>query len=123
MPKITSIDALIGRVKEAYPDWNKPLIEIRECMEKGYYAAVYDIINVRNYGRYSRIDSTIFSSERILEILDDDGNIVQDKFDELIEAARCDIDKITQTRRLLPLREQLQDDFNESYEFNWVSEF
>ena len=122
MPKITSVDALIDRVKEAYPGKESLLDYVRDAMARECYAGVYDALNVTNYNRY-RTNPMSFSSERILKILDDSGVVKPKRLKKLIEAAREDVDLCDMNSRLLPIREQLQDDFDESYEFHWVSEF
>lgn len=105
MTKITSIDALIDRIKEAYP--NKDLIRVRELMEQGSYSGVYESL------RHPRFSREEFSAERILALVDDGGRLIPEKFTALM--AEATEEAATQAREAL--RVQLEEDFLESYEF------
>lgn len=113
MTKITSIDALIERIKEAYPDRPSMLAHIVDYMQGGYPAAAYDTLCHNGFGRtYSHS----VSHDEILECVDDNEHVIPEKFAELIETVRREI----REAELEPIRRQLQDDFNESYEFDWI---
>jgi len=113
MPKITSIDALIERIKIAYPnkvDWPD---RCRKYMEKGNYAEVYDLLNNSGFGRLHRI----LRPHEVLETIDDDDNVIPGKFAELVKKARQHI----QEYELEPVRQQLQEDFRFSYNLSWIA--
>ena len=112
MPKITSIDALIDRVKVAYPRRHQLPDRILELMGRDSYAAAYSILNNNGSGRYR----SAFYSHQILKTVDDDGNVIADKFAELVEEARKD----AENQELESVRWQLQHDFKESYVFTWI---
>lgn len=116
MPKITSIDALIERVKEAYPDRPSMPDRIVDYMERGYPAAAYDMLNNSGFGRSYKYS---ISHDKILECVDENGDVIPEKFTELIETVRGQI----RDAELEPVRWQLQDDFKASYEFTWIPDF
>lgn len=116
MPKITSTDALIERIKEAYPD--RPLMPDRvvDAIERGYLAGAYDMLNNSGFGRTY---SYSISHDEILATVDENGEVIPEKFAELIETVRREI----RDAALEPVRWQLQDDFKASYEFTWIPDF
>jgi|GEM_PF-3849597 len=113
MPKITSIDALIERVKDAYPDRPDWPARIVDYMKRGYPAAVYDMLN---NGGFGRTYSYSIPHDSILECVGDNGDIIPEKFTELVETVQREI----RGAELEPVRWQLQNDFRESYEFTWI---
>jgi hypothetical protein len=116
MPKITSTDALIERVKEAYPDRPSMPARIVDSIERGYPAGAYDMLNNSGLGRTYKYS---ISHTEILECVDDNGDVIPEKFAELIETIRRQI----RDAELEPTRWQLQDDFKASYEFTWIADF
>lgn len=115
MSRVTSIDTLIERVWAAYPRKRSYPDRILELMGQNRYAEVY---NLHSNGSFSR-DRKAFSSREILATVDTNGNIIADKFAELIEKTRED----HENQELEPVRCQLQEDFQQSYEFDWTPDF
>jgi hypothetical protein len=107
MTKITSIDALIDRMKAAYPHWVRRPLEVRGLMEAGKYSEVYEWLCD------THCSAACFSAEQLLSTIDENGQLVTDKFNQLITQAR---EAIALAARE-PLREQLEADFSESYDF------
>ena len=112
MSKITSIDALIERVKEAFPHWSRNVRHIVGYMEQGQYSAVYDLLS---NSEWPRLYETSVSHNLILASVDAKGEVIPEKFAELLETVRYQI----MQAGLEPIRQQLQDDFKESYVFTW----
>lgn len=116
MPKITSNDALIERIKEAYPDRPSMPARVIDAIERGYPAAAYDILNNSGFSRTYRHS---ISHNEILECVDDNGDVIIEKFTELIEAVHSEI----RDAKLEPVRWKLQEDFKDSYGFTWIPDF
>lgn len=113
MPKITSTDALIERIKEAYPDRPWMPARVVESIERGYPAGAFDLLN---NGGFGRTYSYSISHDKILATVDDNGDVIPKKFTELIEQVRHEI----RDSELEPIRWELQKDFEESYKFTWI---
>lgn len=108
MTQITSIDALIDRLKEAYPEWSEDvLVMIRREMGNENFDFVYERISNSGSGYRS------FSPDRLLEILDEDGKYDEMKLSSLIAQARASKERMARE----PLRRRLDEDFLESYDF------
>lgn len=116
MPKITSTDALIERIKEAYPDRPNMPARVVDAIERGYPAGAYDILNNSGFGRTYKYS---ISHDKILACVDDNGDVIPEKFAELIETVHSQI----RDAELEPIRWQLQVDFKDSYEFTWIPDF
>jgi hypothetical protein len=109
MTKITSIDDLVDRTKVAFPHWVKRSLEVREWMEAEDYSRVYYWLS--NGGLH--YSYPMFSSESILEILDENDHPIQEKLTKLIMEAR----EITANEALEPVRRQLAVDFRKTFDF------
>ena len=116
MPKITSNDALIERIKEAYPDRPSMPGRVIDAIERGYPASAYDMLNNSGFGRTYKYS---ISHSKILECVDSNGDVILEKFAELIERIQREI----RDAALEPVRRQLQEDFEDSYEFTWIPDF
>ncbi len=108
MTQITSIDALIDRLKEAYPAWSEDVL-VMICREMGNenFVFVYERISNPGSGYKS------FSPDCLLEILDEDGKYDEMKLSSLIAQAR----ELKERMAREPLRRKLDEDFLESYDF------
>ena len=92
------------------------LARIVDHMQRGYPAAVYDMLS--NSG-FSRTYEHSVSHGKILECVGEDGAVIPERFAELIEMVRHKI----RDAELEPVRRQLEDDFEASYEFTWLPDF
>jgi hypothetical protein len=112
MTKITSIDALIDRIKEAYPNNPGLLARILDSMERDYPASAYNALTRSGFGR--TYEHSV-SHDKILECVGEDGNVIPEIFTKLVETVRNEI----RDAELEPIRRQLDLDFDASYEFTW----
>jgi hypothetical protein len=74
MTKITSTEALLDRIREAYPLWVQSLERVRERAEAQDYSGIYEMLREPCHIGKS------FSADRIIDVVDSDGQLIPEKF-------------------------------------------
>jgi len=109
MTKITSIDALVDRITSLYPKRVRLIKEVRELMEAGSVDFVYDTL--ANSGFRRSYEDASFTAQEIVDASHEDGTPDIDKCAALIARAKASLEQ----QALEPMRQQLADDFRETY--------